>query len=81
MKPRSGSNLTVLLVASAILLVPLASYTTGYFALTKSWGSVPNTNCRCRVYRSAWLAIAFLPASFAESAITGREIRTAWAYQ
>src|SRR5262245_30927734 len=73
-----GSSLGVMLAASAVFLVPLALYTAAYFACTMSWGSVPGTGGKCRVYRTAWMAIAFMPASCVESAATGRDIHTAW---
>jgi hypothetical protein len=77
MKPRASSLLGVLVAAGAVLLVPLAMYATAYFTCTANWGT-PYTGGKCRVYRSAWLAIAFIPASLVESAATGSEISTAW---
>ena len=77
MKSRSGSTLGALLTAGALLLVPLAVYATSYFLSTTGWGN-RYTGGKCRVYRSMWLAIAFIPASAVESAATGQDISTAW---
>ena len=77
MKPRGRPILGVLVAAGAVLLVPLAMYATAYFTCTVNWGN-RYTGGKCRVYRSSWLAIAFIPASLVESAATGRDITTAW---
>jgi len=70
--------LNVLVIAGAILVLPVAIYVSAYFACTESWGKVNSTGGRCRVYDSCWQSLIFLPASAVESKVTGREISTAW---
>jgi len=78
MKPRSDSILKLVIVVSAVLLVPLAGYVTAYFARTVTWGKVLSTCGSCRVYPTAVESLIFLPASKVESAATGRDISTGW---
>jgi hypothetical protein len=78
MKHRNDSTLKIVLVASAILLIPLAGYVTAYFARTVTWGTVRSTGAKCRVYPSATETLIFMPAARVESLATGRDITTAW---
>jgi len=78
MNSRNGSNLHVILVAALVAILPLAAYFGAYFSLTSGTSRNINSGGTCRVYRSSWQAIMFLPAAFVESAVTGREVSPAW---
>ena len=78
MKPRDDSILKLVLVVSAVLLLPLGGYVTGYFVRTVAWGKVRSTGASCRVHPSAVESLIFFPASRVKSAATGRDITTAW---
>ena len=70
--------LSVALVASAMILVPLVGYVSAYFARTATWGTVLSTGGRCRVYPSAVESLIFIPAAKIESTATGQDITTGW---
>jgi hypothetical protein len=77
MESRQSSNLPVILVAALLLILPLAAYVGAYFGL--STGTSRNDRGgTCRVYRSSWQVYLFLPATFVESAVTGRDMSPAW---
>ena len=78
MKAKNGSSLTVLLAVSGILVLPLAIYVGAYFALCQATTANLHSGGTCRVYRSMWLALAFMPAALIESATTGGEVSPAW---
>ena len=78
MKPRKDSILPVVLVASAVLLIPLAGYVTAYYVRTVGWGSVRDRATKCRVYPTAVECLIFMPAAVVESKVTGRDTATAW---
>ena len=67
----------VLVIAGAIVVLPLAIYFSAYFACTKSWGKVNGNGEACRVYDSCWQSLIFMPAAGVESKLTGRQIHTA----
>ena len=74
---KAHDGLKTLLIAGAIFLAPVAIYVSAYFACTTGTGTVLATGGSCRVYRSTWQALIFLPASVVESAATGRNVTTA----
>jgi hypothetical protein len=78
MRDPKGSILTVVLVAAALMLIPPAAYIGGYFALTMRTTRNTQTGGKCRVYRSSWQAMMFLPATLVESAVTGSDVAPAW---
>jgi len=67
-----------MLVAAAMLLIPPAAYIGAYFGLTTRTTRNINTGGTCRVYRSSWQAMVFIPATLIESAMTGRDVAPAW---
>jgi hypothetical protein len=78
MKRRDGSILQVLLVAAAVLLVPLALYALAYFGCTKRMGKRLDNGGPTRVYRTKYEALIFIPGTFVESTVTGQEVLPAW---
>lgn len=66
-----------MVIAGAVLLAPVAIYVVAYFACTTAMGTV-STGGSARVYRTSCEAVVFMPASFVESAATGRSVTTAW---
>ena len=78
MTTRSSSNLQVLFVAALIVALPLAMYAGAYLGLTSGTSRNLTSGGTCRVYRSRWQAMLFLPASVVESALTGRDVCPAW---
>jgi len=78
MNSRDGSNYHVILVAALVAALPVSAYFGAYFGLTSGTSRNINSGGTCRVYRSSWQAIMFLPASLVESAVTGREVSPAW---
>ncbi len=78
MKSPRGSNLHVILIAALLALGPLAMYGGAYVGLTCGTSRRTDTGGTCRVYRSQWQALMFLPACLAESVFTGREVLPAW---
>lgn len=70
--------LTVMLVLAVLLLLPPAGYVGGYFGLTIGKSRNLQSGGTCRVYRSMWEAILFMPAALIESAVTGEEVSPAW---
>jgi hypothetical protein len=77
MKPASPSNLHVILIAAALAIAPLAIYCGAYFGLSCGSGRSPSGGT-CRVYRSQWVALVFIPGCLVEGAVTGRETLPAW---
>jgi len=75
---KSRDSLKTLLIAGAVFFLPAVFYSLAYFACTARMGGVPATGGSCRVYRSSWEAVMFLPAAFVESAATGRNVTTAF---
>ena len=75
---RTGSNWHALLIAALVAIAPLAMYGGAYYGLTTGTSRNLNSGGTCRVYRSRWQAMLFLPACLVESAITGREMSPAW---
>jgi hypothetical protein len=63
----------------AVLLLPVAAYFGGYFALggigTLTTG---HATCMCRAYPAQWQADIFRPAAKVESFFTGQEVKTAY---
>jgi len=78
MNARNGSNLSVLLVAVLVAIMPVAAYVGAYLGLTTGTSRNTNSGGTCRVYRSAWQAMIFLPATLVESAVTGHDVSPAW---
>ena len=78
MTPRPGSNWHVLAVAALIAILPLAIYGGAYCGLSTGTSRNLTTGGACRVFRSQWQAMLFLPACLVESALTGRETSPAW---
>jgi hypothetical protein len=74
MKPRNGSYLHVIVIAAALALAPPAMYGGAYLSLTCGTSRRTDTGGTCRVFRSQWQAMLFLPACLAESAVTGHEV-------
>ena len=76
MMPREG--LKALIVAAALVAGPVAIYATCYFGCTAKFGKVLATGNACRVYRHSWQCLLFMPAAYIETALTGREVTTAY---
>lgn len=67
----------VAVLVLAVVLVPLAIYFGGYFAM----GGIGTVSTQyetkmCRFYPAQWLADAFRPAARIESFLAGHEIKT-----
>jgi len=78
MDSRRDSVLKIAVIAAAVAVLPLALYAVAYFSLTVRTTPNLNSGGTCRVYRSMWQAIAFMPAAAVESAATGEEVSPAW---
>jgi hypothetical protein len=78
MNSRNGSYLHVILIAALLALAPLAIYGGAYVGLTCGTSRRTDRGGTCRVFRSQWQAMMFLPACLAESVLTGHEVLPAW---
>jgi len=78
MNVRNGPYLHVILIAALVAIGPLALYSGAYVGLTCGTSRNTSSGGTCRVYRSQWQAMLFIPACLAESALTGRETLPAW---
>jgi len=78
MSDQNRSTVVVWLVAIAVLTGASAAYTGAYIGLTTKTTRNLHTGGTCRLYRSMWQAMMFLPASLVETAVTGRDVSPAW---
>jgi len=78
MDSRRDSLLKIAVVAAAVAVLPLTLYAVAYFSLTLQTTPNLHSGGTCRVYRSMWQAIAFMPAAAVESTATGEEVSAAW---
>jgi hypothetical protein len=78
MDERKSSPLVPWLVAVAIIVCLGAIYAGAYVGLSTQTTKNLHTGGRCRVYRAPWIALAFIPASLAESLVIGIDVSPAW---
>jgi len=78
MERQTTSPGVIWLVAIAVLICASAAYTAAYLGLSTQTTKNLHTGGKCRVYRAPWIAMAFIPASLAESVVVGIDVSPAW---